>query len=192
MITHLQFMLRASGTSSPTKSWFSCTVYRSLAKYCTTWDYHLWGKYPRSLCDSQVFPPLICDPSDSVARLILFIKRTKSHGHQYGTGGAGQPMMAALTLTTKMGAQECGFDSFACWFSNLVGSNAHIMSRISIITSRSEHKNSAHQACKPRGHQYRTAGAGPPLAVASTTKIGSKKCCFFSLACLLAFKLGRN
>jgi hypothetical protein len=26
-----------------------------LAKYCTTWDYHLRGKYPRSLCVFQVF-----------------------------------------------------------------------------------------------------------------------------------------
>jgi hypothetical protein len=40
--------------------------YHSGAKYCTTWDYHLWGKYPRSLRDSQVFLPQDSDPSGSM------------------------------------------------------------------------------------------------------------------------------
>jgi hypothetical protein len=30
-------------------------AYRSLAKYYTTWGYHLWGKHPRLLCEFQAF-----------------------------------------------------------------------------------------------------------------------------------------
>jgi hypothetical protein len=41
-------------------------LYRSLAKYCTTWGYHLWGRYPRSLCDFQVLLPPNSDPSGTI------------------------------------------------------------------------------------------------------------------------------
>jgi hypothetical protein len=42
------------------------TYSRSLAKHCTTWNYHLWGRYPRSLCDFQVLLPPNSDPSGTL------------------------------------------------------------------------------------------------------------------------------
>jgi hypothetical protein len=41
-------------------------MYLSPAKYCTTWDYHLWGKYSRSLYGFQGFLPPNSYPSGTI------------------------------------------------------------------------------------------------------------------------------
>jgi hypothetical protein len=58
--------------------------YRRLAKYSTTWDYHLWGKYPRSLSDVQVFLPPNSDPSGSIfSKATVFSHRILTRVVQY-------------------------------------------------------------------------------------------------------------
>jgi hypothetical protein len=60
--------------------------YQSLAKYFTTWDYHLWGRYPRSLCAFQVFLPPNSDTSGTIfskATVVSSILGIRPHCEQW-------------------------------------------------------------------------------------------------------------
>jgi hypothetical protein len=52
--------------------WFPATLLKIsslIAIAYTTWDLHLWGNHPRSLCDFQVLLPPNSDPNGTIARL---------------------------------------------------------------------------------------------------------------------------
>jgi hypothetical protein len=57
--------------------------YRSLAKYCTTWDCHLWGKYPTLLCDFQAFLPPNSDPSGTIFSKATVYQQTRDGQSRY-------------------------------------------------------------------------------------------------------------
>jgi hypothetical protein len=81
--------------------------YHSLAKHCAAWGYHLWRKYPGSLCNFQVLLPPNSDPSCAI-----FSKATV-------LGTPGCEKLCSLVLLARGMEQPCSKDGKAVTSSRL-------------------------------------------------------------------------